>query len=287
MNVNYITNWFETKDVYIEKDDIEEWIKNGGIEASMFYPNEFKDIVIPSKYNGHNCIAIGVAGFENKTNLETVIIEQGIKYIESNAFYNCTKLNRIYLPNTIEKIDSSAFYRSNIKEIFFVEGIKEIDLEWFDKIGECFVENVVIHLPKTVETIRNENYGGFIFVIDKDNPNYDVKNGFLIDKRINTIINQNYNLEQTIIPKGVKHIKLTSCYVWADENNDFYIPEGVETIDNDSFEIYDEDVVIHLPSTLKATVDFYVDKAKIKYVFDNGSPYLEIKNGKVVKKEWI
>lgn len=81
METKYITNWFETEDFYIENDDLEEWFKNKGIKASIFFPNNFKDILIPSKYNGHNCLAISVEGFANKSNLETVIIEQGIKYI--------------------------------------------------------------------------------------------------------------------------------------------------------------------------------------------------------------
>lgn len=64
------------------------------------------NVIIPSSYKGKEVTTIG--SFYH-SNLESIVLPDTIKSIDSSAFSNCTSLKSINLPNSIEYIGNNAF----------------------------------------------------------------------------------------------------------------------------------------------------------------------------------
>ena len=92
--------------------DFEYWENEDGktvkiVNAANNAPEQRKlitKIVIPAKIDGKKVTAIGSRAFADCENLETVIIENGIKSIGNDAFDNCYKLTTITIPSSVKNI---------------------------------------------------------------------------------------------------------------------------------------------------------------------------------------
>lgn len=71
------------------------------------------NIEIPSMLQGRPVTKIAEEAFYNCTNLETVIIPEGVKSIEREAFSNCNSLTSIILPESVTSIGIYAFQNCN------------------------------------------------------------------------------------------------------------------------------------------------------------------------------
>ncbi len=65
-------------------------------------------IVIPSQIDGFDIIGIAENAFEGYT-VKSVIISNGVQFIDWFAFYNCSSLASITIPASVTKIGHSAF----------------------------------------------------------------------------------------------------------------------------------------------------------------------------------
>ena len=90
------------------------------------------DVIIPSQINGLSVVKISRNAFSNCTNLQTVIIPDGVTTIESSAFSRATVKNSISLPNTLTNIRMQAFFYSNIGEITLPSSLTLMDSWAFD-----------------------------------------------------------------------------------------------------------------------------------------------------------
>lgn len=95
----------------IPSDEIFSFNKiNDSYSVSLKYlPNNIKELSIPETYNGLKIIVIETHGFSNASELEKVILPEGILSIEDYAFANCMNLNEIKLPNSLKHIGENAF----------------------------------------------------------------------------------------------------------------------------------------------------------------------------------
>lgn len=90
------------------------------------------DVILPSELDGHKVISIGKNLVDNKTtlfdtsiggehywkNITSVTVPDGVKYINSGAFYGLDNLKKISLPDSIIYIGDNAFsYCSNLSSI--------------------------------------------------------------------------------------------------------------------------------------------------------------------------
>lgn len=66
----------------------------------------YESVTIPAHIPGQ--VAIGASAFENCENLKELVIEEGVTYIGSSAFWGC-RLERITIPSTMEAIGEDAF----------------------------------------------------------------------------------------------------------------------------------------------------------------------------------
>ena len=66
---------------------------------------------IPSNIGGVEVKVIGENAFKNNTDIETVIIPEGISSIEDFAFYKCTGLKYVSIPESVTSVSEDGFYR--------------------------------------------------------------------------------------------------------------------------------------------------------------------------------
>lgn len=96
---------------------------------SVFFDNEFSLSTLPD-YSFLSCrrlkgfklspltTKIGMGTFQGCNSIKQLILEEGIKEINSNAFYECVGIESIMLPKTTERLGNNAFGGcNNIKQI--------------------------------------------------------------------------------------------------------------------------------------------------------------------------
>ena len=85
--------------------------------------------------------------FLGENTIQTVVIPEGVKTINSYAFANLTALTKVVLPSTLERIDFGAFYGCyNLVEVVGLENVKFINRGAFEGCalkGSIYLKNVV------------------------------------------------------------------------------------------------------------------------------------------------
>jgi hypothetical protein len=91
--------------VDVDGDGIVDYYTVEAVEAG----NIGKDITIPGNINGKPVKIVTDLSSGWASNLENVIIKEGVEEIKAKAFAETRKLATIELPSTIKKIEDSAF----------------------------------------------------------------------------------------------------------------------------------------------------------------------------------
>ena len=81
---------------------------NGSDRKAILYNGDKnrKKVVVPSSFTGddsktYNVVGIGRSAFEGSTELDSLIIEDGVITINNLAFQNCKKLRKLTIPSTL------------------------------------------------------------------------------------------------------------------------------------------------------------------------------------------
>ena len=125
-----------------------------------------KEVSISGKYEiiSHDC-------FLFSPQVETIIFEDGIKWIDEKACYNLKNLKAIHLPKTLKSLRSLCFANcTNLENVFF-------------KNSDCYIEPSAFEGTKWFEQIKDE------FVIIN-----------------NQLLKYNGTSKEIIVPEGVKSI---------------------------------------------------------------------------------
>lgn len=83
------------------------YILNGREATIVKYTGNSTSATIPSKLQGHTVTRIGEYAFNS--DIESIIISEGIKEIDWFAFSGCTRLTEIYIPMSVTMINYGAF----------------------------------------------------------------------------------------------------------------------------------------------------------------------------------
>ena len=127
-----------------------------------------KTIIIPGTVE-----EIRKNAFANNTDLENVILEEGIKTIGYGAFKGCSNLINITIPNSVENIEALAFYLcSSLDKIQIPPKVKII---YDSTFNEC-TNLVEILLPDGLAEIRSAAlYNTNITEINLPSSLYDIR----------------------------------------------------------------------------------------------------------------
>lgn len=73
------------------------------------YANNEEEVFVPSTFNKKKIVRICSKSFFRKHNMKRVVIPEGVKWIDSEAFRGCDNLEEVVLPSTLIQIGKRAF----------------------------------------------------------------------------------------------------------------------------------------------------------------------------------
>jgi len=98
------------------------------------------EVVIPAIYEQKPVIQIGISGFENYSNLTSVLIPDSIMVLGAYSFRNCTSLERVIFPVSLLLVGIMAFNDcTSLREIYI---LREYDYrKSWDQSSTCLEIN--------------------------------------------------------------------------------------------------------------------------------------------------
>ncbi len=175
-------------------------IPKGAVEKikdeAFGYCTEIEEVIIPE-----GVTEIGDYAFLNCKNLKSVTIPESVESIGYGAFGSCESLESVIIPKKVESIKDYTFIGcGSLKSVTIPEGVKSIGALAFEECGK--LSEAII--PESVTVIGNQAFDGC---------------GSL--KKVN-------------IPKGVKVIP-EAAFARCESLTDVVIPESVEFIVDSAF----------------------------------------------------
>lgn len=162
----------------VEGDPLEYEVKEvtpGKVEIVKFLGFDKKDMVIPNRIAGK--IVVGIGGYMTfaccKT-IESVVISDGIEYINDCAFIECENLKNIKMNTDIKKIGCRVFNGTKISKICFPKSLEilEKDALYNNDLHGHSIPIVSYFYPGT-RAITFARYGNLPFKDAKYWPGYN------------------------------------------------------------------------------------------------------------------
>jgi hypothetical protein len=176
---------------------------------------------------------IGESAFSGCKNLNNINIENVIE-LKSNVFENCTNIQTINLNDSITTLGIKIFYGCKNLRTINTENIITIAQEAFDYCESLETLNISKDCNIRYDIISTKKIAPFIgcnnlnIVLDEENPNYSIIDGFFCTKDGSQILCCAKPMEECIIPNTI-----TSIMVGAFQNRNFSsikFGDGVEAI---------------------------------------------------------
>lgn len=185
--------------------------------------------------------------FEQKDNILTIEIQNGVKNIGSSAFYRCTNVSTIQIPNSVENIESYSFHEcSNLNNINIPNSVILIDNLAF---GDCTnLTNIAI--PNSVTTIGGQAFyncnklssiaisEGVTSIGEECFKGCTSLTNIVIPASVETINERAFencnNLSSIDIKNGVKNIG-TQCFKGCSNLSNIEIPSSVTNIESQEY----------------------------------------------------
>lgn len=169
--------------------------------------------------------------------LEDIVIPEGVTEIQSNAFLLCRNLTSIVIPNTVISIGSHAFDGcANLSSVALSSNLETIEAFAF---GNC-ANLHSIDIPKSVKKINGSAFFSCTFLkeltVDEENVYFTTDNGVLYTKDMKKLIKCPAALYATSfqIPDGVEVLD-EDAFDECKNIQQFYLPQSVKTIGNSTF----------------------------------------------------
>ena len=204
--------------------------------------------------------------------IASVVLPDGIKRIEKNAFYGCSALTEINMPDSLGYIGAGAFaYCAGLTEISIPDSVTKIENEAFyycsglEKavVGSGIKTSLNSKEAAFAETDNVIGHRVFGYCTSLKDLTIPCTNGTLVDICFSNTISSpleklTFTGEGTIIPNA-------SCYKYT-KLKSVTLPETVETIGNQVFAYCESLEEINMPSKLVSIGDEAFRNSKITSV---------------------
>lgn len=160
------------------------------ITKCLVEDNENTVIVIPSKINNKNVVALEAELFANN-NYKAVVLNKGLKVIGDSCFMN-SKIDDIIIQDGVEEIHNKAFYLSNISKIELPNTVKHI---YSSSFALCVITE--INIPASVELLESGSFSlcsSLEVITFEGNPVIE-KGAFAMCDKINKIVCNNGDIQ--------------------------------------------------------------------------------------------
>lgn len=87
-------------------------------------------LVIPATLEGKKVTGVFDYGFQNRADIISVDIAEGVDTLERGAFMNCTNLKSVSLPESLRRIYSDVFVNTAIEELVVPKNVYHIDYNY-------------------------------------------------------------------------------------------------------------------------------------------------------------
>ena len=207
-------------------------------------------VVVPSSYNGYPIETIAYHAFWGESNIKEIIVSDGIKVIEDEAFGACDKLYRIYLPASLTEVGKNAF--ENLHKLVQIKNQSDVTVTSFAQECEIISDG---EFQSTVTTDENGvvifEYDGVRYLLGYDKRSVELDlTGYDIDKVFSYAFSSyrsDYNEFKIVLPEG-----LTSIGKYAFSHSDLSeitLPSSLTEISDGAFS-YTYLVSIDLPTSV-------------------------------------
>ena len=188
---------------------------DGTIEITK-YNGSASNLNIPSTIDGKQVSYIGSDSFRGNKYLNSVMIPDSVKVIQSRAFAECSNLSTLKFGKNVEKIYDYVFYQTNITEITLPEKLNYISGIAF--LGNCVIKNINVDANNTNFSSNN----GIVFSKDKKKivlyPQGKTEKAYTIPSTVEEICDSAFSyaqVESITIPSSVKKF---GNYVFSSTN---------------------------------------------------------------------
>ncbi|MGM9562632.1 MAG: leucine-rich repeat protein, partial [Faecousia sp.] len=170
--------------------------------------------------------------YSKRSNIQSVIVEEGVTTLGVYAFQYCTALTSISLPTSLQQINTLCFQECTaLSEITLPEGLTTIGYGAFNLCGLT-----AIHLPATLTSIELRAFYGCTalnkITIAEENPAFLVQDGVLYNKDITKLILcPGDRVEPLVIPDTVTYIE-SDGFSNCTKLTELTLPDGLPLVGN-------------------------------------------------------
>jgi len=190
-----------------EPVDFDYEITENGEVIILGYKGSDMNVVIPSTIEGYPVVSIGDHAFYY-SDVESVTLPHGLKYLEDYAFGWCHSLTDITLPETVVSIGEWAFYQSGLQSI---------------------------EIPFTVESIGINAFGYCdeltSMTVAEGNEVYYSAGNCIIERASGRLVQ---GCSASVIPEGVTCIGALA-FAYATRLYELVLPQSLVTIEDEAF----------------------------------------------------
>lgn len=227
----------ESQNIVVQSNEVSEFTTvdvEGGVSITK-YNGSATDLVIPAIINGKKVLSIADNSypFRYNTQIQTIVISEGIVTIGGGAFSNATNLKQVTIPSTVTKIGGSVFSGTSISKITIPSTVTSVDSQFFGygnvtawvygdegsaaesaarASGCVFISNNTKQSGDYYYTVSGGKASLVAYVGSENTVNINTLDGITVNNIMCNAFNNNQTLQNLIVSASVEDIGRQAFY---------------------------------------------------------------------------